>query len=68
MTQKLPDDWDEDQIRRIIDHYDNQTEEEAIAEAEAAYERSDSAMIQVPNELIPEILELIQQYRSRKAS
>jgi hypothetical protein len=35
---KLPPGWDEERIRRLIDYYDNQSDEEAIAEMEAALE------------------------------
>ena len=35
---RFPEGWDEDRVLRIIDHYENQTDEEAIAEDEAAFE------------------------------
>jgi hypothetical protein len=34
----FPEGWDETRVREVIDYYENQTEEEAIAEDEAAFE------------------------------
>ena len=36
--QNFPAGWDEERVRRVLAHYENQTEEEAVAEDEAAYE------------------------------
>jgi hypothetical protein len=33
---KLPPGWDEDRVRRVLEHYESQSEEEAVAEDEAA--------------------------------
>jgi len=32
---ELPAGWDEEQVRRVIAHYGDQTEEEAVAEDES---------------------------------
>jgi hypothetical protein len=59
----FPEGWDENRVRRVIEFYENQTEEEAIAEDEAAFEsRSDTLMV-VPNELVPAVRELIAKRR-----
>jgi hypothetical protein len=34
---KFPLGWDEERIRRLLEHYEKQTEDEAIAEDEAAW-------------------------------
>ena len=36
-----PPGWDEDRVRRVIAHYEQQTEEESVAEDEAAFEDED---------------------------
>jgi hypothetical protein len=36
---QFPIGWDEERIRRVLDHYEEQTEEEAVAEVEAAFEK-----------------------------
>jgi len=60
--------WDEARVRRVLALYEQQTEEEAVAEDEAAFEDSTQAFIEVPKELLPEIRELIAKHKeSRKA-
>jgi hypothetical protein len=60
MTQnQFPQGWNEDRVRRVINYYENQTEDEAVLEDETVL--SDQTLIQVPTELVPTILELIKQ-------
>ncbi len=56
---KYPEGWDEKRVKRVLDHYEMQSEEEAIAEDEAAYEDESQTFIEVPNELVPVVRELI---------
>ncbi len=35
---RFPPGWDEARVRRVLEHYEHQSEEEAVAEDEAAYE------------------------------
>jgi hypothetical protein len=46
-------------VKALIEHYEKQSDEEAIAEADAAYERRTTSMIEVPNVLLPKIRRLI---------
>jgi hypothetical protein len=65
---KYPPGWGERKVRRVLKHYKQQTEEEAVAEDEAALEDSTQAIMKVPRELVPTIRELIAKYkRSRRA-
>lgn len=57
--QRFPPGWDEKRVRRLIDHYDNQTEDEEVAEDQSAFEAEGQTMMQVPNELVPKIRQLI---------
>ncbi len=34
-TQKFPTGWNEERVRKVLAHYENQTEDEAVAEDEA---------------------------------
>jgi len=63
---EMPPGWTEEEIRKLAEYYDNQTEEEAIAEAEAAYADPNNCVVLVPKELMPEIHVLLAQYYSRK--
>jgi hypothetical protein len=56
---KLPAGWDEERVRRVLAHYEHQTDEEAVAEDEAAYEDSDQSMVEVPNDLLPAVRQLL---------
>jgi hypothetical protein len=46
-------------VEAIISHYENQTEEEAVAEDEAAYHKNKVTMMGVPVELVPKVQKLI---------
>jgi hypothetical protein len=46
-------------VRELVEHYENQTDEEAIAEAEAAYRNPATTMMQIPVELVPQVRKLI---------
>ena len=48
---RFPPGWDEERVRRLIAHYEGQTEEEAIAEAEAAFEEQLHTIMEVPKRL-----------------
>jgi clan AA aspartic protease len=56
---KYPSGWDEDRVRKVMAHYEQQSEEEAVAEDEAALEEETLATVSVPKSLIPAIRELI---------
>jgi hypothetical protein len=60
MTQsKFPPGWDEDRVRRVLAHYEQQTPEEAVAEDEAAFAEQDDTVMKVPHDLVPAVRELI---------
>jgi hypothetical protein len=41
----FPPGWDEARVQRVLRHYERQSEEEAVAEDEAAFDGKDGAMI-----------------------
>lgn len=41
---RFPPGWDEEKVRKILAHYEEQTEEEAVAEDETAFEDSDRTL------------------------
>jgi hypothetical protein len=55
----LPEGWDEERIKRVLHHYESQTDDEAFAEDESAWEDKANSFIEVPNELIPAVRNLI---------
>jgi hypothetical protein len=60
---KFPTGWDEKRVHRVLKHYEKQTEEEAVAEDEAAFEDSTQAIMEVPKELVPTIREMIAKHK-----
>ncbi len=65
---KYPPGWDEERVRRVISHYEEQAEEEAVAEDEAAFEDKSLAVMEVPKQLVPAIREMIARYQAEKDS
>jgi hypothetical protein len=57
--QKFPPGWDEERVRQVLAHYENQTEDEQFAEIEAAREAEGITMMAVPTELVPEVRALL---------
>lgn len=60
---KFPKGWDEARVKALLDLYETQTEEEAVAEDEAGLE-SPATVMSVPYELVPQIRELIAKRQS----
>ena len=58
MKNKLPAGWNEDKIKRVIDYYETQSEDNATAEDEAALSVEETLM-QVPVELLGDVRALI---------
>ena len=56
---RFPPGWDEQRVRAVLEHYEAQTEEEAVAEDEAAFEDAAQTFMEVPKELVPKVRELI---------
>jgi hypothetical protein len=63
---RFPNVWDEARVKRVIEHYEAQSETEAIAEDEAAIALEDQTLMEVPTDLVPIVRELIA--KQRKAS
>jgi hypothetical protein len=60
---KFPAGWDEQRVRRVIEHYEQQTDEQAVAEDEAAFEDATQTVMEVPKDLVPTIREMIAKHR-----
>ncbi len=62
--QRFPPGWDEERVRQVLAHYENQSEDEQFADIEAAREAEGITMMAVPTELAPEVRALIARKRS----
>lgn len=65
MTSYLPPGWTEERVRGVLTHYEAQTEDEAVAEDEAAFGTESDTLIEVPLELMPAVRELIGKYQAQ---
>lgn len=61
---EFPAGWDAERVKKLLEHYELQSEEEAVAEDEAAFESSDQTTMEVPTELVPTIRELIAKHKA----
>lgn len=61
--RKFPPGWEEARVQRVLDHYETQTDEEAIAEDEASFEATTHTAMEVPVDLVPAVRELIARHR-----
>jgi hypothetical protein len=74
---RFPADWDEARVRRVLEHFEGQSDEGAAAEDEAAAAEDEAAaaedeaeveattdvLMEVPVDLVPTVRRLIDQYK-----
>ena len=58
-SQRFPPGWDAARVQRVLDHYESQSDEEAVAEDEASFEAPNDTAMTVPIDLVPKVRELI---------
>ena len=56
---RFPAGWNEERVRAVLQHYEEQTDEEAVAEDEAAFRARGQTVMVVPQRLVPAITRLI---------
>ena len=60
---RFPPGWNEARVRKVLAHYESQSDAEAVAEDEAAYEKTTHTAMVVPVELVPAVRKLIGKHR-----
>ena len=58
-NNEFPGGWDESRVRRLLDHYEGQTDTQAIAEDEASFDLMEFTVMDVPTDLVPAVRDLI---------
>ena len=58
VKNKFPRGWNESRVRKVLDYYENQTDEEAASEIEGLSTHG-AAMMRVPRALVPAVRKLI---------
>ncbi len=64
VDQKFPPGWNESRVRRVLDYYESQTDEESAEEIRSALENT---TMEVPTALVPLVRELIAKRKSARA-
>jgi hypothetical protein len=54
----FPVEWDENRVQKVLAHYDEQGQDDALAEDEAGVKSSETLM-NVPHDLVSQVRELI---------
>jgi hypothetical protein len=62
--RKTPQGWDESRVRRVLDHYESQSDDDATTEDQEAFESTTHTAMEVPVELVPEVRQLIAKRRA----
>lgn len=63
---QFPPGWDQEKVLNVLDYYESQTEDAAVAEDEIAF--AHSTMMAVPPSLVPEVRQMIVEHERKRAS
>ncbi len=58
-SNNFPPGWDQERVRRVLEHYESRSDEEAVVEDEAAFEATTHTTMEVPADLVPAVRDLI---------
>lgn len=61
---KYPIGWDQSRVQRVVAQYEQQDDDEAVAEDESAYEAPTHTAMEIPVDLVPTVRELIAKRRA----
>ena len=62
---RFPPGWDEQRVRRVLEHYEGRTEEEEVADDEAAFEQPGQTVMSIPTDLVPAVRDLIAKHQAQ---
>ena len=65
INSNFPEGWEEKHVKNVIAFYENQTEEQAVAEDEAAYQDKNQTFMKIPAKLVPIVRELISNFNNQ---
>ena len=61
---RFPPGWNESRVLRVLAHYENLSESEAVADDEAAYRSTTTTVMKVPVRLVPAVRALLAKRRA----
>ncbi len=62
-ANRFPEGWDEERVQDVLSHYLSQSQDDAVAEDEAAGQVEGCTLMQVPTELVPTVREIVARQR-----
>jgi hypothetical protein len=60
--QKFPPGWNEKRIQEVIAYYENQTEDEQLAEHKETHRGPGITIMAIPSKLVPEVRKLMSRH------
>lgn len=63
-SDRFPPGWNAERVRKVLTYYEEQTEDEAVAEDEAAITESTQTVMEVPHALVPAVRELLAKHQA----
>lgn len=64
---QFPAGWSDSRVRDVLDHYENQSDQEAVEEHESALARPDHALMTIPHELVPQVRQLLADHETKRS-
>ena len=61
---RFPPGWNDARVQRVLDHYEAQSDNEAVAEDEAAYRSTTTTVMKIPVKLVPAVRALLAKRRA----
>jgi hypothetical protein len=54
-----PTGWSAQKVKKVLDHYENQSEDDAVTEDESAYKDKTQTFIEIPRKLVPSVRKML---------
>ena len=61
---RFPPGWNDARVQRVLNHYETQSDLEAVAEDEAAYRSRTTTVMKIPVKLVPTVRALLAKRRA----
>lgn len=61
---RFPPGWSDARVQRVLDHYEAQSDAEAVAEDEAGYRSTTTTVMKIPVTLVPAVRALLAKRRA----
>ncbi len=62
-SNQFPPGWDEEGVRKVLAHYEGQSDDEELTEDEVAWDLQSQTTMEIPTALVPSVRELIAKHQ-----